>query len=95
MTTPVAGTANVSVQKSTTDDKPTIIGLFGLPCSGKSDMLERLKQRLGEEAFDYYESSGVIDFLVQGGLAAFHRMSEQEKSNWRERAIDTIRGRVH
>ncbi|KAK7461317.1 hypothetical protein VKT23_008496 [Stygiomarasmius scandens] len=70
--------------------KPTVIGLYGLPGSGKSFLLEQIKTELGEKQFVYYEGSTVLSSLVSGGLDAFKRLDNQQKNLIRESAIHQI-----
>ncbi|KAI9887289.1 MAG: hypothetical protein M1823_000883 [Watsoniomyces obsoletus] len=70
--------------------KPVVIGVYGVPGAGKSWLLDRLKPELGKEHFTFYEGSQMIASLVPGGLGAFQRLEEHEKSSWRQIAIDTI-----
>ncbi|KAI1392448.1 uracil phosphoribosyltransferase-domain-containing protein [Hypoxylon trugodes] len=71
-------------------DRPVIIGLYGIPGCGKSYLLAHCKEQLIHDEFDFYEGSEMIDSLVPGGLDAFQKLDEDEKSQWRQRAIDTI-----
>ncbi|KAM5374775.1 hypothetical protein ACJZ2D_006269 [Fusarium nematophilum] len=68
--------------------KRTVIGLYGVSGSGKSFLLEHLRQDLGEGDFVFFEGSDVIASQVPGGLEGFHKMDEQTKSDCRGRAID-------
>ena len=70
--------------------RPIVIGLYGVPGSGKSFLLNQLKQQLGEEHFAFYEGSDMIASLVPGGLEGFHKLSPPDKDNFRNLAIDTI-----
>ncbi|KAM3477914.1 hypothetical protein MY8738_006230 [Beauveria namnaoensis] len=70
--------------------KPIIIGLYGLPGSGKSTLMNELKLRLDHEKFIFYEGSELISATVAGGLAAFAELDKQEKQLLRERAIATV-----
>jgi uracil phosphoribosyltransferase/phosphoserine phosphatase/adenylate kinase len=70
---------------------PTVIGIYGIPGSGKTFLLEQLKQDLLPTSFHFYEGSEVIANLVPGGLVAFQEMNSQDKTRWREQAIDAIR----
>ncbi|TPX18978.1 uncharacterized protein E0L32_011371 [Thyridium curvatum] len=70
--------------------KPTVIGIYGLPGSGKSFQMGKLKQNLERHAFDYYEGSDKIASLVDGGLSGFQRLGEQEQHYWRQQAINDI-----
>lgn len=67
-----------------------VIGLYGVPGSGKTHLLKQLEQELGEDHFTFYEGSTQIAKLVPGGLSVFRRLPEPEKMIWRQRAIDTI-----
>ncbi|MCJ1279766.1 hypothetical protein MMC21_007590 [Puttea exsequens] len=79
-------TATPSVSKT----KAIVVGLYGVPGSGKTFLANRLKQELGEEHFAFYEGSEMIDIIVPGGLKAFQELEEPEKLHWRQRAIDSI-----
>ncbi|KAL8967205.1 MAG: hypothetical protein Q9183_003027, partial [Haloplaca sp. 2 TL-2023] len=70
--------------------KPIVVGLYGVPGSGKTYLLEQLRQDLGEVDFAFYEGSQVIDKLVPDGLDAFKAMEEHEKVVWRQQAIQFI-----
>ena len=72
------------------DHKAVVVGLYGVPGSGKTFLLNQLKQELGQTHFAFYESSKMTATVVPGGLDAFHNMEEEEKRHWRQRAIDTI-----
>ncbi|KAJ7265019.1 uracil phosphoribosyltransferase-domain-containing protein [Mycena rebaudengoi] len=73
-------------------NKPTVIGLYGVPGCGKSYLLDHLKAdtELGQHDFAFYEGSVIIDELVPDGLGAFKRMNDQDKTCWREKAIAYI-----
>ncbi|KAL6717570.1 hypothetical protein ACLMJK_005485 [Lecanora helva] len=71
--------------------KPVVIGIYGLPASGKTHLLRKLEKELGQTHFAFIEGSENIASLVPGGLEAFKRLEEQEKTRVRERAIDLIR----
>ena len=70
--------------------KPVVVGLYGIPGSGKTFLLDQLEQQLGQTHFAFYEGSKMIATVVPGGLDVFQTMEEQEKTQWRQRAIDTI-----
>ena len=70
--------------------KPVVVGIYGIPGSGKTFLLNQLKQKLGDESYEFYEGSEVINNLVPGGLAAFQEMDDNAKLSWRQRAIDKI-----
>lgn len=92
-----SSTANLQLNQSTTsenrsasDAKAVVVGLYGLPGSGKSFLLNQLKQELGQTQFAFYEGSEMIATVVPGGLDAFQGMGEQEKAHWRGHAIGAI-----
>jgi hypothetical protein len=66
------------------------VGLYGVPGSGKTFLLDQLKEELGQEHFAFYKGSKVIATVVPGGLDAFQKLEEREKVHWRQLAIDTI-----
>ncbi|KAL5371718.1 hypothetical protein PMIN02_012763 [Paraphaeosphaeria minitans] len=72
-------------------EKPIIVGIYGISGSGKTFLMDLLKQDLSETSFHFYEGSEMIANLVPGGLKAFQQMDVPEKTRWREQAIDTIR----
>ncbi|KAF8243481.1 hypothetical protein K440DRAFT_55619 [Wilcoxina mikolae CBS 423.85] len=72
------------------NNKAVVVGLYGIPGSGKTFLLDQLKQKLGQEHFEFYEGSKMIADLVPGGLEAFQKQEEQEKVHWRQLAIDSI-----
>ncbi|KAG0636937.1 uracil phosphoribosyltransferase-domain-containing protein [Tuber brumale] len=73
-----------------TSDKAVVVGIYGVPGSGKTFLLDQLKNELGQEHFEFYEGSNMIANLVPGGLDAFKKLNEQEKLHWRQLAINTI-----
>ncbi len=72
------------------NNKAVVVGLYGVPGSGKTFLLDQLKEELGEEYFAFYEGSKMIATVVPGGLDAFQTLEEGEKEHWRQLAIDTI-----
>ena len=76
--------------QSASDYKPVVVGLYGVPGSGKTFLLNQLKQELGQMHFAFYEGSKMIATVVPGGFDAFQSMEEQEKAYWRRCAIDAI-----
>jgi uracil phosphoribosyltransferase/adenylate kinase/phosphoserine phosphatase len=77
--------------RSAANDKVVVVGLYGLPGSGKTFLQNQLKQELGQEHFAFYEGSEMIANVVPGGLNAFQKLEEQEKVLFRQRAIDMIK----
>ncbi|OCL13444.1 hypothetical protein AOQ84DRAFT_372188 [Glonium stellatum] len=76
--------------RSASNDKAVVVGLYGVPGSGKTFLLNQLEQELGQEHFTFYEGSKMIADVVPGGLDAFQKLEEQEKEHWRQFAIKTI-----
>ncbi|KAI1750690.1 uracil phosphoribosyltransferase-domain-containing protein [Xylaria castorea] len=66
-----------------TNDKPAVVGIYGLPGSGKTFLLRQLAEELGQEDFEFYEGSKVIDSTVPGGLDNFRELSEEDKATRR------------
>ena len=79
-----------SEDRPASDPKPVVVGLYGVPGSGKTFLLDQLEQQVGQTHFAFYEGSKMIDTLIPGGLDAFKKMEEKEKTHWRQCAIDTI-----
>lgn len=75
---------------SASDHKAVIVGLYGVPGSGKIFLLDQLKRELVLTHFAFYEGSMMIVTIVPGDLDAFQSMEESEKADWRRRAIDAI-----
>lgn len=75
---------------SASDHKAVVVGLYGVPGSGKTFLLNQLKQELGGTHFAFYEGSEMIATVVPGGQTAFQSIPEQEKAHWRRCAIDAI-----
>lgn len=46
--------------QSAASNKAVVIGLYGVPGSGKTFLLSQLKQEFGKESFEFYEGSEVI-----------------------------------
>jgi len=84
-------TESTALARQTAPNKKAIVvGLYGIPGSGKTFLLEQLKTELGQEHFTFYEGSKMIASLIPGGLNVFQKLEEQEKLHWRQLAIDTI-----
>ncbi|PNP80421.1 hypothetical protein FNYG_06020 [Fusarium nygamai] len=71
--------------------RPIVVGIYGIPGSGKSFILESLRKDLGEEEFAFFEGSEVIASVVPGGLAEFQKLDEDEKYECRVKAINHIK----
>ena len=76
--------------KSASNQKAVVVGLYGLPGSGKTYLLNQLKQKVGEMQFVFYEGAKMIADVVPGGLDAFDNMGEIDKTHWRQQAIKSI-----
>ncbi|KPM46483.1 hypothetical protein AK830_g227 [Neonectria ditissima] len=85
-----SGKAQESQPARSSTKKPVVVGLYGVPGSGKSFLLNRLKEKLGQNAFEFYEGSKVIDSIVPGGLTGFGKLSDHEKLQFRQQAIQQI-----
>ncbi|KAH9882696.1 hypothetical protein J1614_000061 [Plenodomus biglobosus] len=79
--------------QDTKDDTAKVVGLYGISGSGKSFLLEQIKQMLNDEDFLFYEGAEAIAALVPGGLDAFQELDKQGKIKWRQLAIETIKRR--
>lgn len=78
------------IEAEPTHQKPVIIGLYGLPGSGKSYWMEKLAQELSDERFTCYEGSHVIAAVTPGGIQAFQELPDEEKVKHRNQAIAHI-----
>ncbi|RWA09455.1 hypothetical protein EKO27_g5671 [Xylaria grammica] len=82
---------NQTLALSDNKEGPVIVGIYGIPGCGKTFLLNQLKQELGQQRYAFYEGSRVIASLVPGGLDAFRKLPEREKTPWRQSAIESIR----
>ncbi|KAI8631587.1 uracil phosphoribosyltransferase-domain-containing protein [Xylariaceae sp. FL1651] len=78
---------------SSANDKPVVIGIYGVPASGKTYLVKQLERELERDHYEFFDGSQVIASVVPGGLSAFQKLGEQDKAHWRERAIASIRER--
>ncbi|KAI7318189.1 hypothetical protein KC315_g10175 [Hortaea werneckii] len=85
----VSGMASPALSSSA--DPPVIIGIYGLPASGKTHLLNKLRKVLDEYHFKFYDGSEVIERITEGGLAAFKQMNNEQKAEKRTTAINTIK----
>ena len=72
------------------DKKPHVVGLFGLPGSGKSTMKVKLAEMLDEELFKLYEGSEKVLETYGSSLEEFKKLGDSEKTAIREEAIKRI-----
>lgn len=70
--------------------KAVVVGLYGIPGSGKTFLMHQLKHEFRQERFAFYESSELLDLVCPGGLAAFRHSKDETKDHWRKHAIDVI-----
>ncbi|KAH9203365.1 uracil phosphoribosyltransferase-domain-containing protein [Leptodontidium sp. 2 PMI_412] len=56
-----------------------VVGIYGLPGSGKTFLLNLLRHELRREFFEFYDGSEMIAKISPGGLEAFQRLEEGEK----------------
>ena len=77
----------------TTSSRVVVVGIYRLPGSGKTFLLDQLRHELGKELFEFYDGSEIIANVSPGGREAFQRLEEGEKVQWRQLAIDTIRNK--
>jgi adenylate kinase len=74
----------------TLKNKPNVIGVYGIPGSGKTYLIHALKHRLGKLRFEFYEGISVIDAICPGGLDAFKLLPPLEKQHFRQQFIKKI-----
>ncbi|KAK3679565.1 hypothetical protein LTR37_021411 [Vermiconidia calcicola] len=78
------------VKLTSSHGRPLVIGLYGLPGSGKTYLLNKLRDRWGDTTFNFHEGSEIIDRVTPGGLPAFQKLDAQMKSQFRTTAITKI-----
>ena len=59
--------------------KPVVIGIYGLPGSGKTTLMGQLKQELGEEQFTFYEGQVIAGPSTQSFLFT---ISQERIADW-------------
>ncbi|KAJ5110331.1 hypothetical protein NUU61_001588 [Penicillium alfredii] len=82
---------NSTDNQKASGQQPMVIGLYGLPGSGKTFILDHLRQTLDRSLFTLYEGSEVISTVTPGGLKAFQHLEEHEKNARRREAILRVR----
>ncbi|GAB1740239.1 hypothetical protein NU219Hw_g5355t1 [Hortaea werneckii] len=87
-----ADVAGVASSSPSSDVKPlVIIGVYGLPASGKTHLLNELRKMLDEHHFKFFDGSEVIERITEGGLAAFKQMNNEQKAEKRTMALNAIK----
>ncbi|CZT50909.1 related to 2-3-cyclic-nucleotide 3-phosphodiesterase [Rhynchosporium secalis] len=79
-----------NVPFTTRDIKPSILGIYGISGCGKSHLIKKLKDLLGEEDYAFHDGSGMIDAVVPGGLETFKTLPGEEQDRYRIQAIRRI-----
>ncbi|KAF5653997.1 cytochrome P450 monooxygenase [Fusarium sp. NRRL 25303] len=73
-------------------EKPRFLSLGHLPVPPvRAKLRVRRKPKLGEEEFSFFKGSEVIASLVPGGLDEFQKLTEDEKYEWRIKAINHVK----
>jgi len=60
-----------SNHRSSPNDEAVVVGLYGIPGSGKTYLLNQLKEELGNMLFAFYEGSQIDSTVVPRGLDVF------------------------
>lgn len=76
-------------------DSPTLIGLYGLPGTGKSTLLTALKTKLGTDHFSFFDGSDVLACQLRGGIEEFRTFSTEQQVEVRTKAIHFIQIKCH
>ncbi|KAK0619460.1 uracil phosphoribosyltransferase-domain-containing protein [Immersiella caudata] len=76
------------------DEKPIVVGIYGVPGTGKSFLLRELKKRDTAGHLVIFEGSETIASVTPGGLEAFKTLPESEKTRYRQLAIAKIQQRA-
>lgn len=71
--------------------RPTIIGLYGISGSGKSYFMNELKNLPETNGALFFEGSEALDRVVPGGLEAFRGLNRDQKYQYRQQAVRSIR----
>lgn len=69
---------------------PLVVGLYGLPGSGKSFILRQLKDLLSDKQFTFYEGSEMLAAFLPGGLSVFKGLDQAAQFHCRQKAIEEI-----
>lgn len=81
--------------QGTPRDKPTVIGLYGVPGRGEPYLFGQLEASLGQQHFQFIEGSQEIASHTNhaDGLGAFRRWSVTDQWRFREAAGNNIQNR--
>ncbi|KAL4903426.1 hypothetical protein BDW74DRAFT_179843 [Aspergillus multicolor] len=66
---------------------PRLIRLYGIPGSGKTLTMDKLKKHLGLTDSEYFEGSDLIHKVISGEVEAFHELDESSNVYYRQRAM--------
>ncbi|KAL4964407.1 uracil phosphoribosyltransferase-domain-containing protein [Aspergillus stella-maris] len=69
---------------------PKVVGLYGLPASGKTELMKQLKEQLDASDFQFFEGSETINEFSPGGLGVFKLLPPSLQNQIRELAIAEI-----
>ncbi|KAJ5939572.1 hypothetical protein N7466_002706 [Penicillium verhagenii] len=75
------------------DKRPTLIGLYGLPGSGKSFLLDKLRGFNGDDAKDFiiFDEKQVIETVLPSArIADFDNWADVPRANHRKRGLEQI-----
>lgn len=68
---------------------PLRIGIYAISGTGKSTLINRLKESY-EEILNCIDGSSIVDAVVPGGINAFKKLSSIDKYNFREKAVQYL-----
>lgn len=70
--------------------RPVVIGVFGIPGSGKTHLLREVTRELKYNGFAHYELRNAVAAVSPGGINTFRSMPNHEQTRRREMAIRSI-----
>ncbi|CZS96536.1 related to 2-3-cyclic-nucleotide 3-phosphodiesterase [Rhynchosporium agropyri] len=91
MSSPEVEVTTTNVPFTMRNIKPSILGIYGISGCGKSHLIKKIKDLLGEEDYAFHDGSGMIDAVVPGGLETFKTLPGEGKDRYRTQAIRRIR----
>jgi adenylylsulfate kinase-like enzyme len=83
----MAHPSGVEPSQHAPDDKAVVVGVYGVPGSGKTSMLNWLKQELEQDHFAWFEGSEVIATVVPSGISVFQKLEKKDMEHWRQVAV--------